>query len=129
MIPGSPDTSVLTRTRAIYRDAAAMYRAHVRYIVGSAAVVLVPFAILDGLGILTFETSSTRPLVAIIVALVDFGFLTYNAGQDAKASALVTKIQVLSQQTAKFALESASEQTKRLHRARSAGFNQGGVSD
>ena len=42
-------------------------------------------------------------IVAIIVALVDFGFLTYNAGQDAKASALVTKIQVLSQQLSKVA--------------------------
>ncbi|MGH8040996.1 MAG: methyl-accepting chemotaxis protein [Rudaea sp.] len=37
-------------------------------------------------------------IVAILVAVLDFGWLTYNASQDAKASALVTKIQVLSQQ-------------------------------
>jgi hypothetical protein len=37
-------------------------------------------------------------IAAILVAVLDFGWLTYNASQDAKASALVTKIQVLSQQ-------------------------------
>ncbi|MDE1886381.1 MAG: type IV pili methyl-accepting chemotaxis transducer N-terminal domain-containing protein, partial [Xanthomonadaceae bacterium] len=37
-------------------------------------------------------------VAAIVVAVLDFGWLTYNASQDAKASALVTKIQVLSQQ-------------------------------
>ncbi|MBS0557906.1 MAG: methyl-accepting chemotaxis protein [Proteobacteria bacterium] len=37
-------------------------------------------------------------IAAILVAVVDFGWLTYNASQDAKASALVTKVQVLSQQ-------------------------------
>ena len=37
-------------------------------------------------------------IAAILVAVIDFGWLTYNASQDAKASALVTKIQVLSQQ-------------------------------
>ncbi|MBS0486716.1 MAG: type IV pili methyl-accepting chemotaxis transducer N-terminal domain-containing protein [Proteobacteria bacterium] len=37
-------------------------------------------------------------IAAILVAVLDFGWLTYNASQDAKASALVTKVQVLSQQ-------------------------------
>jgi len=37
-------------------------------------------------------------IAAILVAVIDFGWLTYNASQDAKASALVTKVQVLSQQ-------------------------------
>jgi twitching motility protein PilJ len=46
-------------------------------------------------------------IVAILVAVVDFGLLTYNAGQDAKASALVTKIQVLSQQLSKVANDAA----------------------
>jgi twitching motility protein PilJ len=46
-------------------------------------------------------------IVAIIGAVVDFGFLTYYAGQDAKASALVTKIQVLSQQLSKVANDAA----------------------
>ena len=46
-------------------------------------------------------------ILAILVAVVDFGLLTYNAGQDAKASALVTKIQVLSQQLSKVANDAA----------------------
>ena len=46
-------------------------------------------------------------IAAIIVALADFGFLTYNAGQDAKANALVTKIQVSSQQLSKVANDAA----------------------
>src|SRR3954471_5675539 len=46
-------------------------------------------------------------IVAILVAMVDFGLLTYNAGQDAKASTLVTKIQVLSQQLSKVANDAA----------------------
>ncbi|HMM58078.1 MAG: methyl-accepting chemotaxis protein [Xanthomonadales bacterium PRO7] len=37
-------------------------------------------------------------IAAILIAVLDFGWLTYNASQDAKASALVTKVQVLSQQ-------------------------------
>lgn|GEM_PF-6276753 len=48
-----------------------MYRTHLGFIVGSAALVLVPFAILDGLGLLKFESSSARPLAtAITVVLV-----------------------------------------------------------
>ena len=46
-------------------------------------------------------------IVAILVAVADFGLLTYNASQDAKASALVTKIQVLSQQLSKVANDAA----------------------
>src|SRR6185312_17433623 len=46
-------------------------------------------------------------IVAILVAVVDFSLLTYNASQDAKASALVTKIQVLSQQLSKVANDAA----------------------
>lgn len=47
-------------------------------------------------------------ILAIIVAVLDFGLLTYNASQDAKASALVTKIQVLSQQLSTVANDAAS---------------------
>ncbi|MGA9333145.1 MAG: methyl-accepting chemotaxis protein [Rudaea sp.] len=46
-------------------------------------------------------------ILAIVVAVVDFGLLTYNASQDAKASALVTKIQVLSQQLSTVANDAA----------------------
>jgi len=46
-------------------------------------------------------------IIAILVAVVDFALLTYNAGQDAKASALVTKIQVSSQQLSKVANDAA----------------------
>src|SRR5450432_1834136 len=46
-------------------------------------------------------------IFAILLAVTDFGVLTYDAGQDAKASALVTKIQVLSQQLSKVANDAA----------------------
>jgi twitching motility protein PilJ len=46
-------------------------------------------------------------ILSIVVAVFDFGYLTYNAGQDAKASALVTKIEVLSQQLSKVANDAA----------------------
>jgi twitching motility protein PilJ len=46
-------------------------------------------------------------VASIILAAVDFFLLTYNAGQDAKASALVTKIAVSSQQLAKVANDAA----------------------
>ncbi|MDR3389172.1 MAG: methyl-accepting chemotaxis protein [Rudaea sp.] len=46
-------------------------------------------------------------IVAIVAAALDFGFLIYDAGQDAKASALVTKIQVSSQQLSKVANDAA----------------------
>ena len=46
-------------------------------------------------------------ILSIVVAVFDFGYLTYNAGQDAKASALVTKIEVSSQQLSKVANDAA----------------------
>jgi len=46
-------------------------------------------------------------IIAILVAVADFVYLTYKATQDAKAGALVTKMQVLSQQLAKVANDAA----------------------
>src|ERR1700749_1956771 len=46
-------------------------------------------------------------IIAILFAVADFGFLTWSAGQDAKAASLVTKIQVLSQQLSKQANDAA----------------------
>src|SRR5262250_2306204 len=46
-------------------------------------------------------------IAAIVLAVVDFAYLTYNANQDAKAGALVTKVQVLSQQLSKVAFDAA----------------------
>src|ERR1041385_5101715 len=46
-------------------------------------------------------------IVAIVLAVLDFAYLTYNANQDAKAGALVTKMQVLSQQLSKVAFDAA----------------------
>jgi len=46
-------------------------------------------------------------IVAIVVAAADFVWLAYKANQDAKAGALVTKMQVLSQQLAKVANDAA----------------------
>src|SRR6185437_9310107 len=45
--------------------------------------------------------------IAIGFAALDFFMLNQKNGEDRQASALTTQIQVLSQQTAKFALESA----------------------
>ena len=46
-------------------------------------------------------------VISIIIAVVDFGLLSYKAGQDAKASALVTRAQVLSQQLSRQANDAA----------------------
>src|SRR6516225_3282821 len=46
-------------------------------------------------------------VVSIILAVAHFGFLSYKAGQDAKASALVTRAQVLSQQLSRQANDAA----------------------
>ncbi len=47
-------------------------------------------------------------LLSIALAVIDFGWLTYNSKNERDAANLTTQIQVLSQSTAKFALESAS---------------------
>lgn len=62
-------------------------------------------------------------LMAIGFAALDFGFLNQKNGEDRQAIALTTQIQVLSQQTAKFALESADgnpESFKELEGTRNA---------
>src|SRR5215475_11649460 len=46
-------------------------------------------------------------VIAFLVAVADFVVLTYFAGQDAKAGALITKVQVLSQQLSKQANDAA----------------------
>src|SRR4051812_47036106 len=46
-------------------------------------------------------------VASIILAAVDFFLLTYSAGQDAKATALVTKIAISSQQLSKVANDAA----------------------
>ena len=46
-------------------------------------------------------------VVSIIFAFLDFGYLTVKAGQDAKAAALVTRAQVLSQQLSRQANDAA----------------------
>jgi len=62
-------------------------------------------------------------LIAIGFAALDFFMLNQKNGEDRQASALTTQIQVLSQQTAKFALESADgnvESFKELEGTRNA---------
>ena len=62
-------------------------------------------------------------LIAIGFAALDFFLLNQKNGEDRQAIALTTQIQVLSQQTAKFALESASgnvESFKELESTRNA---------
>ena len=73
MTAAPPDTTVLVHARAIYRDAARLYRDHLRAVVGSAAVVLVPFALADGAGLLTADTSDRHPIAAVILVMVAVG--------------------------------------------------------
>ena len=76
MLPSTQHDSLAARVRAIYRDAHSMYRAHFGFIIGSAALVLVPFAILDGMGLIGSETSSARPWViaaTVFVAIATTG--------------------------------------------------------
>ena len=73
MTAAPPDPSVLAHARAIYRDAARLYRDHLRAIVGSAAVVLVPFALADGAGLLTADTSDRLPIIAVILVMIAVG--------------------------------------------------------
>ena len=69
----APPQPVLAQARAIYRDAATLYRAHVGAVIGSAAIVLVPFALLDGAGLLTADSSDTHPVAAVILVMVAVG--------------------------------------------------------
>lgn len=64
---------VFAQARAIYRDAATLYRAHVGAVIGSAAIVLLPFALLDGAGLLTADSSDTHPVAAVILVMVAVG--------------------------------------------------------
>ena len=66
MLPTAQHESLAVRVRAIYRDARSMYRAHFAFITGSAALVLVPFAVLDGLGLLRFETSCHSTWITLV---------------------------------------------------------------
>ena len=69
--------SLFTRIRAIYRDAWSMYRTHFGFIVGTAAIVLVPLAIFDGLGILRFHASGADPIgtaMIVVLAIASTGF-------------------------------------------------------
>lgn len=69
----APPHPVLAQARAIYRDAATLYRAHVGAVIGSAAIVLVPFALLDGAGLLTADSSDTHPVAAVILVMMAVG--------------------------------------------------------
>ena len=73
MNAGPPDATVLAQARSIYRDAALLYRSHLRAVIGSAAIVLVPFALLDGAGLLTADTRDTHPLAAVILVMIAVG--------------------------------------------------------
>lgn len=70
MTGASSDIGLVPQVRAIFHDSAAMFRAHFRVVVGTAAVVLVPFAILDGLGLLQLTTAGHEPLVAVGTVLL-----------------------------------------------------------
>ena len=70
---GPPGATVLARARSIYRDAARLYRAHTRAVIGSAAVVLVPFALLDGAGLLNVQTSDAHPIAAVTLVMIAVG--------------------------------------------------------
>ncbi len=68
MSSGDQPASFATRVLAIYRDSWALFRTHFGFIVGSAACILLPFAILDGLGLLTIDvTGESWPVGLFLV--------------------------------------------------------------
>jgi len=73
-MPG-PDV-VLPRptVRSVYRDAFRLVREERRIVIGTAAVVLVPFAVLDGLGVTRVEIADGAP-VHVIAAGLAYGVL------------------------------------------------------
>jgi hypothetical protein len=56
--------------RTVYRDAATLFREHFGVIVGIAALVLVPFAVLDAVGVLRVHIESGARAVEILLALL-----------------------------------------------------------
>lgn len=55
--------------RAVFRDAVRMYREHFAVIVGTAALVLLPFAIADAFGLLDSVTDQDHPLAVAANAI------------------------------------------------------------
>lgn len=73
-MPGADVVIARPRARTVYRDAAQLFREHAGTVVGIAAVVLVPFAVIDALELLHVElhghAALTDVLVAVLVAVV-----------------------------------------------------------
>ncbi|MGZ6885168.1 MAG: hypothetical protein ACXVJ7_07005 [Acidimicrobiia bacterium] len=61
-------------SRRVFRDAARMYRGHFGVIVGTAAAVLLPFAIADALGLLDSVTDQDHPVAVATNAI--YGLFT-----------------------------------------------------
>jgi hypothetical protein len=68
-----PDADVVIdrpRARTVYRAAFTLFRAHTGVVVGMAALVLLPFAIVDALGLLHVEIHSDARLADILEAIL-----------------------------------------------------------
>ncbi|MEP6623521.1 MAG: hypothetical protein ABJC79_03700 [Acidimicrobiia bacterium] len=62
--------SFATRVRTIYRESWDLFRHHFGFIVGSAACILLPFAILDGLGLLVVDVGGHSLVVGLLLVVV-----------------------------------------------------------
>jgi hypothetical protein len=68
-MPGPDVVIARPMVRSVYRDAFRLMREQHRLVIGAAALVLVPFAILDGLGVTRIRISEGTPIHLIVAGL------------------------------------------------------------
>jgi hypothetical protein len=69
-MPGADLDITRPRARTVYRGAAALMRAHAAEVIGIAAVVLVPFAVVDALGLLHVELHGENLLADFVIVVL-----------------------------------------------------------
>jgi hypothetical protein len=69
-MPGADVDLDRPRARTVYASAARLYRRHPATVIGTAAVVLVPFSVIEALGVLHVEVDSDVALVDALLVLV-----------------------------------------------------------
>lgn len=69
-MPGADVVIARPRARTVYRDAALLFREHPHTVVGIAAIVLVPFAVIDALGLTRVTLDGDAALSDALIALL-----------------------------------------------------------
>ena len=69
-MPGADVVIVRPRARTVYRAAITLFREHAGVVIGMAALVLLPFAIVDALGLLRVEIHSDARLADLLEAVL-----------------------------------------------------------